>query len=590
MKTLKRKTQNFCVLWKYLRNQKQYVIFNVLCLLVSTTKSLFVLFFSKIIIDELTYESNFVQFIIKVSFYAGFLIAIGFLSIFLDKKRAILTERLAKEIEIDVCDNISKMPIEQLERSDVKDDITLVKDSQFLLTYINLLYRFISQVVTIIGYIAIIASLDFKVILLIALMVLMKSISQVKEVKAWDICREETASLSRQGLYISNFGMDPGGAKEIRINRLENWFSKISAEINKKACLVFNREFRRVLLFQIFSVLIYAIQISYSYYCLTNAVITNQISVGTYSMFVATIIAFTQGLGNLAQIISDYKKNGIQLEKLRKFTQKNGLDLCDVSHEFNEDFFSLEIRNLWFKYPSSDDYVLKNINFKIESGEKISIIGVNGAGKTTLIKLICRFYEPTKGEILLNGKNINSIDIESYYKYLSIVFQDYKVFPFSIEENIRMGNSNPLADIEKITKQANIFDRISILEKGLETSIFRLFDDSGVDFSGGEQQRIVLARSLYKEAPIIVLDEPTSKLDAVAEFDFYKTVEEIATKKTVIYISHRLSGVSLCNRAIVIDNGTIIQDGSPKALINVNGKYREMFYKQSVGYKLTDYE
>ena len=585
MKAIKRKLHNLGTILKYLKFQKAYIVFNVLCLLVSACKSVFVVLFSKIIIDAIAYGENIARFIICVGIYISILIIVSVVSAFLEKKRTIFTEQLAKTIEIDVCERLSRLSVEQLESSEIRNDIVLVKDSQFLLTYINLVYGLFSQFVSIISYIAIIITLDYKVIIMILAMILVKAFSQVKEVKAWDTCREETSSLSRQGLYISNFGMDPGGAKEVRINRLEKWFSSISKEINKKASIIFNKEFRMVLVFKVISILVYAAQLLYSYYYFATTAIADRISIGTYSMYITAIVAFTQGLGNLAQIVSDFKKNEIQLVKLEKLTQielvpETKEQLCELSEEFS----SIELKNLWFKYPSSSDYILKGINLCIKAGEKISIVGINGAGKTTLIKLLCRFYKPTRGKILINGKDIQEISITSYYKYISVVFQDYKLFPFSIEENIKMGNDGSSADIIQISKQANIYNRILNSEKGFSTSIYRLFDDKGIDFSGGEQQRLVLARSLYKQSPIMILDEPTSKLDAVAEYDFYKTVEEITSGKTVIYISHRLSGASLCERAIVLENGEVIQDGAPDLLMSVDGKYREMFYKQSVGY------
>ncbi|GCD10776.1 hypothetical protein Ctaglu_23990 [Clostridium tagluense] len=230
---------------------------------------------------------------------------------------------------------------------------------------------------------------------------------------------------------------------------------------------------------------------------------------------------------------------------------------------------------------------MKNVSIVIKDREKLSVVGLNGAGKTTFIKLLTRLYEPTEGEVLLNGVNIREYDYKEYMKLLSVVFQDFKLMAFSIKENIALNSyeTSKDEDIEKTLKEAGLEKDILKLPKGVNTHIYKTFEEDGIEFSGGQSQKIAISRALYKDAPIVVLDEPTAALDPIAEFEVYSKFKEIVGEKTAIYISHRLSSCKLCDRIAVFHNGEIIELGTHEELIKEQGsQYESMYMAQSQYY------
>ena len=225
------------------------------------------------------------------------------------------------------------------------------------------------------------------------------------------------------------------------------------------------------------------------------------------------------------------------------------------------------------------------MSLTLREGESLSIVGVNGAGKTTFIKLLCRLYEPTEGEILLNGRNIAEIPYEEYVRRLGVVFQDFKLFAFSMEENITMGLPASGDTIEQCVEKCGLETKLQSLPQGLQTNISKEFDESGVQFSGGEGQKLALARVLYKNVPVIVLDEPTAALDPLAEYELYSKFHEIVKGKCAVYISHRLSSTRFTDKIAVFDQGHMAEYGTHKELMEIpGGVYASLFQMQAQYY------
>ena len=254
---------------------------------------------------------------------------------------------------------------------------------------------------------------------------------------------------------------------------------------------------------------------------------------------------------------------------------------------------TFEFKNVCFSYPGSDVQVLKGINLKIEPCEHLSVVGLNGAGKTTFIKLLCRLYDPTSGQILMDGTDIREYDYQSYMNEFSPVFQDFKLFAFTFKENILVSDyvNDSVSDKEKEKKLQSIFkktglsDKIASLEKGDETYIFKHYNKDGIEPSGGEQQKLAIARTLYKDSPVVILDEPTAALDPIAEYEIYRQFEDLVGGKTGIYISHRLSSCQFCDHIAVFSNGVISEYGTHESLVNrKNGLYAKMFHAQAQYY------
>ena len=244
----------------------------------------------------------------------------------------------------------------------------------------------------------------------------------------------------------------------------------------------------------------------------------------------------------------------------------------------------IEFKNVSFKYPNTEKYILKNVSATIKAGEHVAIVGQNGAGKTTFIKLLCHLYDNYEGKILINGREAGEYSFREYIRLLSVVFQDFRLFAFTIKENVTVFQDKKV-DLEEIYKIAGIEDWINSLEEKDSTHIYKMFVENGVEPSGGQAQKLAIARALYKNAPIVVLDEPTAALDPISEYEVYKNFDKLVHGKTAIYISHRLSSCRFCDRIIVLENGSVVEEGSHEKLIeNTKGLYFKMYNTQAKHY------
>ena len=292
--------------------------------------------------------------------------------------------------------------------------------------------------------------------------------------------------------------------------------------------------------------------------------------------YVAAIQKLTEGMSSffvafaLIRVDCQFLKNILELMELPDIKYHGTLPVEKRSdHEYE-----IEFKNVSFQYPSSDEYVLKNLSFRLNIGERLAVVGMNGAGKTTMIKLLCRLYDPTEGEIYLNGIDIKKYDLNEYMSLFSVVFQDFRMFSFSVAQNIAASVAPDEEMALECAQMAGLNERMQTLPKGLDTYINKNFDEDGVDFSGGEMQKMAIARALYKGAPIIILDEPTASLDPISEFEIYSKFDHLVGNKTAIYISHRLSSCRFCHDIMVFDKGEIIQRGTHDELLKAgSGKY-----------------
>ena len=249
--------------------------------------------------------------------------------------------------------------------------------------------------------------------------------------------------------------------------------------------------------------------------------------------------------------------------------------------------YEFEFTHVYFKYPGSEQYVLKDINLKWRVGEKMALVGKNGCGKSTLVKLLCRLYDPTEGEITLNGIDIRKYNYEEYIALFSVVFQDSKLFSFSIAENVAASTEYNAEHVEDCVCRSGLSERYNSMPDGINTYLYKDFDEHGVEISGGEVQKLCLARAIYKGAPFIVLDEPTAALDPISEHDIYTKFNEIVGTRTAIYISHRLSSCRFCDEITVIEDGRIAERGSHQDLLDMGGVYKSLWTAQAEYYKDT---
>ncbi len=309
--------------------------------------------------------------------------------------------------------------------------------------------------------------------------------------------------------------------------------------------------------------------------------------VGSVTQYIGAITALSTGFASLIGTMGNMRHNATFLATSFEFLDiPNDMYQGSLSTEKRSDRkYEVEFRNVSFRYPNAKSEVLKNVSLKFNIGQRLAVVGQNGSGKTTFIKLLCRLYDPTEGEILLNGIDIRKYNYQDYLSIFSVVFQDFKLLSFGLGQNVSARVDFDQKRAEECLIEAGFGDRLKEMPKGVETSIYKDFDEEGVEISGGEAQKIALARALYKNAPFIVLDEPTAALDPIAEFEIYSKFNEMVGDKTAIYISHRLSSCRFCDDIAVFHEGKLIQQGSHDCLIgDKNGKYYELWNAQAQYY------
>ncbi|MBE5893148.1 MAG: ABC transporter ATP-binding protein [Lachnospiraceae bacterium] len=309
--------------------------------------------------------------------------------------------------------------------------------------------------------------------------------------------------------------------------------------------------------------------------------------VGAVTQYIAAITKASSGVSTMIATVGNMKNNTPFLEQVFDFLDiPNPMYQGSLTVEKRRDRdYEVEFKNVSFKYPGSDNWALRNVNMKFKVGSRMAVVGRNGSGKTTFIKLLCRLYDPTEGEILLNGINIRKYNYLDYLMIFSVVFQDFKLFSLKLGENVASGVEYDRELAEDCLRKAGFGERLAAMPEGLDTYLYKDFNKDGVDVSGGEAQKIALARALYKDAPFIVLDEPTAALDPIAEAEIYTKFNDIVDDKTAIYISHRLSSCKFCDEIAVFKDGAVVQKGSHSTLLaDEGGEYYELWHAQAQYY------
>lgn len=323
----------------------------------------------------------------------------------------------------------------------------------------------------------------------------------------------------------------------------------------------------------------------YLYVCLKAW--TGAFGVGEITQYIGALSNITSSMGNFLRIWGDIRNNAPFLKQMFEYLDlPNDMYQGSLTTEKRTDGdYEVEFRNVSFRYPGADAYALRNISMKFRVGEHLAVVGCNGSGKTTFIKLLCRLYDPTEGEILLNGINIRKYDYQQYMAIFSVVFQDFKLFPYTIAQNVAAAGQYDMERVKDCLRKAGFGERLAEMKDGADTYLTRQRNDNGVDISGGEAQKIAIARALYKNAPFVLLDEPTAALDPLAEAEVYARFHSIVGGRTAVYISHRLSSCRFCDKILVFSEGRIVQQGAHDGLLQEeNGVYAKLWNAQAQYY------
>lgn len=401
--------------------------------------------------------------------------------------------------------------------------------------------------------------------------------------------KEERVALQRRSNYLYQMMSDFKFGKDIRIYQLAQWLSKKFRGIKEAQLKLTKKVEMRYLASYLVDIVLIWIREGIVYAYLIYCVLVKGLSLGNFSMYFTGITNFTT---TLKRVMEDFAQLHLQLLYVNHF--RNFLEIQDESVPQTVTPipvlkpYTIEFKDVSFKYPNSERYIFKSLSFKIKAGERLAIVGVNGAGKTTLVKLMTRLYEPTEGEILLDGINIKQFDRDAYFDLFSVVFQDIKVLAFTVAENVAIAKREILdrARVVECLNQAGLGEKIQSLAKGIDTPMLKGLEEDGIELSGGQNQKLALARALYKNGDIVILDEPTSALDPLAEFEIYQNFDQLIGHKTAVYISHRLSSTRFCDAIAFFENGEILEYGTHDELLAKNGRYAEMFRIQSQYYQV----
>lgn len=400
----------------------------------------------------------------------------------------------------------------------------------------------------------------------------------------------ELKPIERKRSYFNRIFYLNDYAKEIRLNPVADQLKKEFSETNSKVYPIVNKYGKKNAIAgfigDYFSndILINTVYLGYLVY---QTVVKRVLSYGSTMALFNASSSLKNSLRNIALMLPKFEQHGLYVEKIRTFLNTDS-NMVSGERELEEGAFrELIVKDVSFAYGKDSD-TLHKINLSIKAGEKIAIVGYNGAGKTTLIKLLLRLYDVSQGQICLNGHDIREYDKKKYRSLFATVFQDYKIFASTIADNVKMdvAMASDTDKIELALKQSGFAERLASLPAGINTQLTREFEEEGINLSGGEAQKVAIARTFYKYCPIIILDEPSSALDPISEYQLNQAMLEVAKDKTVIFISHRLSSTVMADRIYMLEQGNVIEQGNHKELMEMNGKYAQMFRMQAEKYNI----
>ena len=455
--------------------------------------------------------------------------------------------------------------------------------SKMTVTMINIFV----DVVCFVIYSGIISTLNIFIILLLILLSAVNYFS-VKNAQKYEYNhKDEEARFTKKLDYVEQTANDVKYGKDIRLYGMSRWLIQLR-DILLEGYTALNRKIKnRYFMSGVVNAFTLFLRDGIAYAYLIWSVISGNISIGDFVLYFGAITGFSGFVSSIIGNINELNEANLQMNDLRAF-----LDNTDAPEPDNpvdipsSNNMSIEFSHVYFSYDKNAEPVLKDFSLSIKRGEKIALVGINGVGKTTIIKLLCGFYKPDSGEILIDGININNIRKRDLYKLFSAVFQDVYIPPFTVAENVslKVEKETDMSLASECLKKVGLYDKINEYPDNIHTPMTKQVLD-GIVLSGGQQQKLLMARALYKNAPILILDEPTAALDPIAESETYRNFHELSKNKTAIYISHRLASTRFCDKIVLLGNGKALEIGTHDELLRKGGEYAKMFEIQSHYYK-----
>lgn len=579
--------------WKISPGYILLIFFNAL---LSGAKIIFNTILPMLLINELIGDRT----VSRLLLYGGLIVAnnvvMTFLTDSITKYRDVKDEWVQNAMVEKMGERIMNLEYSYLEDPyylDLKESaIFAIQNQSAIANVIRVFADTLQGFITLAGLLTILATLGPVLVIVlaigvIAMLVLFKSAS-----KSMIELMQRIVPINRVYGYYIDVAMEKAAQKDLRLYKMDQLVTEKVVAFSEKSCDEFDKANRLMGIatggMAVVTELTSAFTYGYVGIRTISSIFGPQITLGALTMYVTSAITFSSTVIKFGENIVGLWQNIQFLQPYNEFMALKEETKDTSGIPFEGEVETLEFRNVTFTYPKAEKPVLSNVSFSVHKGEKISIVGLNGAGKSTLVKLICRMYQADSGEILVNGRNIYDYDYLSYMNVISAVFQDYKLFNFSIEENISCRETGADENrVNYLVEQVGMKEKIDELPEGIASRFGKEYDEEGVELSGGQGQKIAIARALYKKANMVILDEPASALDPIAEAEIYEKFNSLVEDKTAIYISHRMSSSVFCDKILIIDGGTVSDfDTHENLMKKTDSLYYKLFHSQAENYKL----
>ncbi len=493
-------------------------------------------------------------------------------------------ERIAKSMQ---------MEYEQLETPDMLDRLQKAKRAtgfQYggVEGLMRDMWQFMIQFTSVITAVAIISTLDIRLVLIILVLSLIQfEYFDYIRIKDKEIMWDAMAGTWRRLEYMQTVSTDFTYAKDIRLYGMKDWLNEKHRQVNLEELARWIQSRRYWQYNSLFSGGIALIRNVIIYGWMIYDMLFGGMSIGDFTLYVGSAISMSTAINAFLQSVGGMRERSSRMDDFRTFMDIEFADEGKKTIPVPKcDKYTFEFRNVSFRYQGQETYALKDLDLTLEAGHRLAVVGLNGAGKTTFIKLLLRLYDVTEGQILCNGIDIREFDRNEYFKLFAPAFQEVEVFAFPLSENVSMTTADETdkAKAEQYIRAAGMGDKLDKLPDGMDTELLKVLYDDGVDLSGGEKQKLALARALYKGAPVVVLDEPTAALDALAEYRLYQSFNGMIGDRSAVYISHRLSSTRFCDSIAMFVAGKMVEHGTHEELLAKGGAYAEMFRVQAQYY------
>ncbi|MCH3976745.1 MAG: ABC transporter ATP-binding protein/permease [Bacilli bacterium] len=524
----------------------------------------------------------------------GVIVAINFVFYFLNKLFARLNEveeaKMLEAVDQKIAIKLMELPFNYLEDPyylDLKERALFAVHNQgAIVFFLRSSVSMLQYIITIASLLGVMFTFDIWlfVIVFVALIsnVIIFTLSMKSQMKFY----QDLIPINRRYGYFIDTIMDEKKGKDYRMYPVGDLMAQRLKNYSRTSVDYFIHFMRKMSGYSGLSAMVKYLEMALVYGFVAYRTLSLGLSISLFSLYISTALTFSATMEQVVETSMSFAQNAAYIKPLVSLMEIKAEQDIGAKEEFVGSINEIEFRNVSFAYPHTDILVLDQVSFKINHGEKISLVGLNGAGKTTLIKLLCRLYKPNEGEIIVNGKNINDYDLASYIKAISAVFQDFKLFAWTIAENISNDNQHQ-EEAYKTANKVGLKNKIDALPEGINTLYSKIYDEKGVDLSGGESQKVAIARALYKDASLVILDEPTSALDPLAEADIYANFNSLVEDKTAIYISHRMSSSVFCDKVLVIDKGKVSDFDTHEHLMEKRDSlYYKLFATQAKNYQL----